>query len=169
MAAKTLPVTRADVEKVPDLSNTNPNPVMAVLAIGLTPIFPTILVVPVVVIPVLERMANTPAHPRYTGGWTDPTTTGYGYGYGYGAATGACWIAAPAASSARAAVSGLASIVALISAATATERGNGAGMAIAPENVDMVISLRDVCSERFAARGRFNGDNTTHQHVAVLF
>ena len=67
MAAKTLPVTRDDLENRPELSSTNPNPVMAVLAIGLTPIFPTIAVVPVVDIPVFERIAKLPAVPRSIG------------------------------------------------------------------------------------------------------
>jgi hypothetical protein len=40
---------------------------MAVLAIGLTPIFPTIAVVPVVDIPAFERIAKLPAFPRSTG------------------------------------------------------------------------------------------------------
>ena len=40
----TAPVFMAILENVPDLSITNPNPVMAVDAIGLTPIFPVILV-----------------------------------------------------------------------------------------------------------------------------
>jgi hypothetical protein len=39
---------------------------MAVLPIGLTPIFPTILVTPVVEIPAFERIAKLPAVPRFT-------------------------------------------------------------------------------------------------------
>jgi hypothetical protein len=49
----------------------NPNPVMAPAAIGLTPIFPTIEVVPVVVIPDFESMAKLPAVPRLTGASLD--------------------------------------------------------------------------------------------------
>jgi hypothetical protein len=43
-----------------------PNPVMDVAAIGLTPIFPVIFVVPVVVIPDFVRIAKLPADPRFT-------------------------------------------------------------------------------------------------------
>jgi hypothetical protein len=45
----------------------SPNPVMAVAAIGLTPISPTTVVVPVVVIPVSVRIAKLPAVLRSTG------------------------------------------------------------------------------------------------------
>jgi hypothetical protein len=40
---------------------------MAVAAIGLTPIFPTTVVVPVVVTPVAVRITNSPAVLRFTG------------------------------------------------------------------------------------------------------
>jgi hypothetical protein len=43
-------------------------PVMAVLAIGLTPMRPRIAVSPVVEIPALDRIANPPADARGTGG-----------------------------------------------------------------------------------------------------
>jgi hypothetical protein len=42
------------------------NPVIALAAIGLTPISPMILVDPVVEIPVLERITKLPADPRFT-------------------------------------------------------------------------------------------------------
>src|SRR3984893_18548645 len=57
----------------------------------------------------------------------------------WGAAACATWIAALAAVSARAAVSGLASIVAPISAAIATERAKGADTAIGWVIDDMVV------------------------------
>ena len=66
MAAYTFPVTRDEVEYVLELVSFNPNPVMAVAAIGLTPMFPTIEVVPVVVIPDLDRITKFAAFPRYT-------------------------------------------------------------------------------------------------------
>ena len=40
---------------------------MALAAIGLTPIFPVIAVVPVVVIPVFDKTAKDAAAPRFTG------------------------------------------------------------------------------------------------------
>jgi hypothetical protein len=52
---------------VPDASNFKANPVMAVALIGLTPIFPVILVVPVVEIPDFDRITKLPAVPRFTG------------------------------------------------------------------------------------------------------
>lgn len=67
MAAYTFPVTRDDVANVPEESSTNPNPVMAVLAIGLAPISPTIEVAPVVEIPDSDRITKLPAVPRFTG------------------------------------------------------------------------------------------------------
>jgi hypothetical protein len=63
-----------------------------------------------------------------------------------GAAACASWIAALVAVSARAAVSGLASIVAPISAAIATERAKGADMAIGwvkDDKDDMVVPFLD--------------------------
>jgi hypothetical protein len=45
---------------------TSPNPVIPVAEIGLTPIFPTIDVVPVVVIPDFDRITKFPAVPRFT-------------------------------------------------------------------------------------------------------
>ncbi len=67
MAAYTFPVTRDDVANVPDESSISPNPVMAVLAIGLTPMFPTIEVAPVLEIPDFDRITKLPAVPRFTG------------------------------------------------------------------------------------------------------
>ena len=52
---------------LPNASNFSPNPVMAVLAIGLTPIFPVIFVVPVVEIPDFDNTTKVPAVPRFTG------------------------------------------------------------------------------------------------------
>jgi hypothetical protein len=43
-----------------------PKPVTAVLSIGLTPMFPTMLVVPVVETPLFERMTKPAAEPRFT-------------------------------------------------------------------------------------------------------
>jgi len=63
-----------------------------------------------------------------------------------GAAACASWIAALVAVSARAAVSGPASIVAPISAAIATERAKGADMAIGwvkDDKDDMVVPFLD--------------------------
>jgi hypothetical protein len=51
VAAKISPVTNEEVEYWPFDERINPNPVIAVEAIGLTPKFPVILVAPVVVIP----------------------------------------------------------------------------------------------------------------------
>jgi len=56
LAAYTFPVTRLEVENWPEESRINPNPVMAVLEIGLTPRFPMIEVAPVVEIPDLDRI-----------------------------------------------------------------------------------------------------------------
>ncbi len=66
MDAYTFPVTNADVENTFVESATNPNPVMAVVVIGLTPIFPVILVPGVVEIPASERIAKLPAVPSFT-------------------------------------------------------------------------------------------------------
>jgi hypothetical protein len=55
------------VENVFVESAISPNPVMEVATIGLTPIFPTIAVVPVVVTPVFVRITKSPAVPRFTG------------------------------------------------------------------------------------------------------
>ena len=66
-AAYTLPVTKDDVANWLEASMINPKPVMAVLAIGLTPILPTIDVVPVVEIPDCVNTAKLPAVPRLTG------------------------------------------------------------------------------------------------------
>jgi hypothetical protein len=60
-------VTKDDVANWLEESLVNPNPVIAVLAIGLTPIFPTIEVVPVVEIPDFARITKLPADPRSTG------------------------------------------------------------------------------------------------------
>jgi hypothetical protein len=54
--AYTLPVTRDDVANTFVESFVSPNPVIAVLSIGLTPISPTIEVVPVVEIPDFARI-----------------------------------------------------------------------------------------------------------------
>jgi hypothetical protein len=49
---------------------------MAVLAIGLTPIFPTIEVVPVVEIPDFDRITKSAADPRFTGAGPLANTVG---------------------------------------------------------------------------------------------
>jgi len=54
------------VENVFEASIVNPNPVMAVAAIGLTPISPVIKVDPVVDIPDFAKMTKLPADPRFT-------------------------------------------------------------------------------------------------------
>jgi hypothetical protein len=60
-------MTKDDVENWLEESIVNPNPVIAVAAIGLTPISPTIEVVPVVEIPDFARITKLPADPRSTG------------------------------------------------------------------------------------------------------
>ena len=59
-------MTNDDVAKLLEESRINPNPVMAVLSIGLTPILPTIEVVPVVETPDFARITKLPAVPRFT-------------------------------------------------------------------------------------------------------
>jgi hypothetical protein len=54
------------VENLPVESSFNPNPVIAVLAMGLTPILPTIVVVPVFDIPAFDRITKLPADLRFT-------------------------------------------------------------------------------------------------------
>jgi hypothetical protein len=49
-----------------DGSSINPNPVIAVLLIGLTPILPTTEVVPVVEMPDFDRIAKLPDDLRFT-------------------------------------------------------------------------------------------------------
>jgi hypothetical protein len=71
--AYTFPVTRDDEENVPVESIINPNPVMAVEPIGLTPMSPLMAVVPVVEIPDLAKAAKFPANPRFTGSCTADT------------------------------------------------------------------------------------------------
>ena len=56
MEAYALPVTNDDVEKAFEGSRINPKPVIAVAEIGLTPISPTIAVVPVDEMPVFARI-----------------------------------------------------------------------------------------------------------------
>ena len=51
---------------------TKPNPVIAVLLIGLTPMSPTIEVVPVVEIPDFDRITKSSAVPRFTGARVAP-------------------------------------------------------------------------------------------------
>jgi hypothetical protein len=53
-----LPFTRDDVANVFELSIVNPNPVIPVAVIGLTPISPVTWVVPVVEIPDFARIAK---------------------------------------------------------------------------------------------------------------
>ena len=67
MAAYTFPVTSDERAKVFVLSMINPNPVMYVAAAGLTPMFPTIDVVPVLEMPAFVRMMKLPAVRRFTG------------------------------------------------------------------------------------------------------
>ena len=88
MAAYTFPVTRDDVEKVFEGSIVNPNPVMAVLSIGLTPISPTTEVVPVVETPVFVRITKLPAVPSATGA-RPATGTVVAVGVAVGVAAGA--------------------------------------------------------------------------------
>ena len=64
--AYTFPVTRDDVENVFVTFMINPNPVIDVAAIGLTPISPVMWVVPVVEIPVLAIKTKSPDVPRFT-------------------------------------------------------------------------------------------------------
>jgi hypothetical protein len=54
------------VENAPPAGRVNAKPVMAVAAIGLTPISPVIEVAPVVEIPAFDRITKLPADPRLT-------------------------------------------------------------------------------------------------------
>jgi hypothetical protein len=65
-------VTNEERENWFDESLIRPNPVTAVAAIGLTPISPVMVVAPVVVTPVFDRIAKLPADPRFTpeAAWT---------------------------------------------------------------------------------------------------
>jgi hypothetical protein len=54
-------------QNCPDELNINDKPVMYVLLAGLTPMLPTIEVVPVLDIPVFARIVKSPAVPRFTG------------------------------------------------------------------------------------------------------
>lgn len=66
-AAKTFPVTLGEVANSPDESIVKLKPVIAVLAIGLTPMSPTILVVtPVLEMPAFASTAKSAAVPRLT-------------------------------------------------------------------------------------------------------
>lgn len=60
-------MTEDDIENWVEESMVNPNPVIAVLPIGLTPIFPVIEVAPVVEIPDFVKITKLPAEPRLTG------------------------------------------------------------------------------------------------------
>ena len=62
-----MPVTCVDVEKVLDESRTRLKPVMAVAAMGLTPMSPVMSDSGTVEMPDLARMAKSPASPSGTG------------------------------------------------------------------------------------------------------
>lgn len=62
-----MPVTSDEVAKVFVASATNPNPVIKLAAAGLTPMSPTMAVVPVVEMPVFAKATKFPADPRPTG------------------------------------------------------------------------------------------------------
>ena len=70
-----MPLTRGDVEKVLLGSAIRPKPVMELAATGLTPMSPTMDVVPVVEIPVLANTTKLAALPKFTakGPWADAT------------------------------------------------------------------------------------------------
>jgi hypothetical protein len=73
-----IPVTRDDVENWFEASMINPNPVIAVAAIGLTPILPVMAVVPVVEIPDFARITKSAAALRFTA--AGPLMAGVGAG-----------------------------------------------------------------------------------------
>jgi hypothetical protein len=66
LAAYTFPLTCEDVENTFVESMINANPVMAVSAMGLTPMFPVMAEVPVVEIPLFARITKLPADPIFT-------------------------------------------------------------------------------------------------------
>jgi hypothetical protein len=65
--AYTFPVTCVDVENTPEASATNENPVIAVAAMGLTPMSPVTTEFGTVEIPDFARITKLPAVPRSTG------------------------------------------------------------------------------------------------------
>ena len=84
-----MPVTCVDVENVLDESRTRLKPVMAVAAMGLTPMSPVMSDAGTVETPVLVRMAKSPAVPRGTGSATGATGGGAGVVVVGGAGAGA--------------------------------------------------------------------------------